>query len=544
MEGESMINILLCVEKLRHGAALTQDDCDNLFGTSVKSYQFASLAVFLLAKKMNPPELQLFSQIITRFPEVAVYLTIRFPSNADLKLDHDNDILTSIRTSLHPCQVQLLQSTCKESEIGENALNWFISQLVSNTLSMEFIAVWLAIVCCYGLSNSDVRSLTFLMRDSGTIYDYRNMPELEFRKMIRRYPTGALSEKTALIMPSLISAFASEFPIATPFLVARSLGFTGGTWDKLKAIPGFKFPSPGTETIEVLRRCHAAMTVTQDDVNPADRILYQLRSVTCTIESHELILASIASKQMSVPVDRLLMDIRYGSGAFLKNPDDAMKLKDVLLPLLEDGGIPSCARLTGTDQPNGAAVGNVLEVCEAIALMSNTDARGFWDNRALTEQRNLVISLFVGLIMSEFPRVDQHMLRQEIEDKFASGKVLDAFENFLAAHDVSRNTIQQIVNDPLTLLGTTSPSLVVRSEISGQLIGIDQVRLGHTVNFELGAGGNEFGTLFDPLSGIVLRKRLGDRIEPGDVLVEIYSVHSVREVDLSTIISSSFFIEN
>ena len=174
-----------------------------------------------------------------------------------------------------------------------------------------------------GLGKDDTILFTREIAKSGKKFDYRNSKTLNRRKIISRYPTGALSEKIALIMPSLLFCLAKTYKFCSPFLIAKSLGYTGGTWDKLLSIPNFNFPLQGIETLNILKQCNVTMAVTKGNFNPVDRILYQLRSLTNTVDSFPLIVSSIGSKQLALPLDSLLLDIRYGSGTFLKTLNEA-----------------------------------------------------------------------------------------------------------------------------------------------------------------------------------------------------------------------------
>ncbi|HRI72768.1 MAG TPA: hypothetical protein PK156_51380, partial [Polyangium sp.] len=265
-----------------------------------------------------------------------------------------------------------------------------------------------------------------------------------------------------------------------------------------------------------------AMTVTHGELNPADRKLYQLRSVTGAIESHELIVASIASKQLAVPADHLLLDVRYGNGAFLRSEIEARRCADAMLSVIAEGGVPCSAHLTDTPQPNGVAIGNALEVAEALATMG-IGASSDWDVRALCEQRELVLT-FYGLLMSrahDSTNADGWM--SEAREWLESGEIGFAFTTLLVAHGVQRQTIEALRQDPFTTLGLSGTPTPVSSAHEGQLLRVDQRRLGHLVNFGLGAGGNDYGGAFQARPGIRLGFLIGDHVNEGQPLCWIFS---------------------
>jgi thymidine phosphorylase len=340
--------------------------------------------------------------------------------------------------------------------------------------------------------------------------------------LVRRYPTGAVSEKVALILPSLISGTRAVVPIASTFLVAKSLGFTGGTWDKLRAIPGFRFPKPGKETLDIIEKSAVAMTVTQESFNPADRKMYQLRSVTGTIESIELIAASIASKQMALPADHLLLDVRYGPGAFVEKLADAHALAELIVSLLKSEGLLCTFNMTDTQQPTGSAIGNALEVAEAIEVMKNEGNQCPWDRRSIKAQQEIVLGLWGAMLRPLFPEgvVDKYntLGRQFI----FNGMLQRAFAELLEVHGVSRYDITKLVTDPLTTLTQGCECITVCSSRKGIFSSVDQRRLGYFVNFSLGGGGNDYAGDFDSRAGVLLAKRLGDSVAMGEPIARIY----------------------
>jgi len=164
------------------------------------------------------------------------------------------------------------------------------------------------------------------MLESGSVFDYRSLARKTGRRLIRRYPTGGVSEKVSLILPSILVALSEHIPLMSTTLVARSLSFTGGTWDKLAIIPEFRFAAPGQDIENILAETRVAVCTTNSQVCPADRSLYTLRSLTGNVVSKPLIISSICSKHLALPVHRILMDVRFGPGSFMFRKEDAMDL--------------------------------------------------------------------------------------------------------------------------------------------------------------------------------------------------------------------------
>lgn len=511
---------------LREGGALAEAHCRDVLAEDARPFQLASLATRLLAREsLAPHEAALVARIVETPGTGAPYLRVVFPGHV---------LLAGVASDADPARAGVLRGTHAASTLGAGMIHDFVQRFTNDEVPLEVMAIWLMTVCVRGLSEDDTRHLALAMRDSGRTYDYRGLPELGGAKVIRRYPTGALSEKAALILPALLASARDRFPIASPFLVARSLGHTGGTWDKLKAIPGFTFPDPGDASIAALRACGVAMIVTQGDACPADRKMYAFRSTTGTIESHPLLLSSIASKQLAMPADHLLMDVRYGAAAFCETRAAGERLGADIARLLALEGLACSVQLTDTLQPGGSSVGNALEVLEALAVMSPSPPPG-WDARALDDQRALVLQFFGLLLSRTFPDASYLSCVELGAERLASGRVLESFLEILAAHGVDESTRAAIVRDPWGVVGPSGEPAAVRAEGAGALKSIDQHRLGFIVNFAFGGGGNEYGCAFDPRAGVLLRKRIGDAVLPGDELCAAY-LGARSDVDVQRVV--------
>lgn len=512
-------SIIQAYQLLREHKNLPAELLQTLESSQISSYQRASLAMQLMHAKRSVVEEKILETIFAAHPKIKTLVQA-----ADTLVFNDR-------------QSVILFHTDSSKTIGKENIDWMIQEFTADRLDLDFFAIWLMTVCLRGLSVMDLEMLTQAMLMSGKIYDYRNLPELKSTQIVRRYPTGALSEKAALILPSMLAAAAVEFPLASPFIVARSLGYTGGTWDKLKSIPGFTFPHPGDQSIEVMRECGVAMSVTIGDFNPADRKMYQFRSATGTIECHDLISSSIASKMLALPADHLLLDVRYGSGAFIEKYEKAQKMGAEIQRLIQAGGTPCTYLLTGTEQPSGSAVGNALEVLESIAIMNSQFSEG-WDPRALEEQKNTVLDFFSHMMAFSFSG-SEHEWKSYGLKLLSSGKVYQHFLKILKAHKVKDSTLQLLQENPRLVIGERMQkiSLKVTSSTSlnskGKLLRINQKKLGNIINFQMGGGGNDFSGDFNPNAGVVLRKRIGDEVIFDDVICEMYSenIQSIAKLE-------------
>lgn len=347
-----------------------------------------SVVITLLFEKLKEVENPFLKEILNLFPRLKAYLLLIYPHNNYYNSD-DNSNECSIDNKLE----ELLKGIIDGRNIGIEYFYYAMSLINSRNIDSEFISIFLIEVYTKGLCDEDIYNLTLAMRDTGKIYDYRR--KFGTKKVTRRYPTGAVSEKTALILPSMILYAAKKYSIVSSFLVAKSLSFTGGTWDKLSVIPGFKFPKPGSDTCVTIQNCGVSMTVAHNDLCPVDTILYQIRSMTDTVDAIPLAASSIASKQLACPPDLLLLDVRYGDGAFF-NHCDACKLSDIIEQILIKHSIKVISIFTSTDRPSGSSIGNQIEICEAISILNNcTDD---FDVRSKKEQLDIIASFYARIM--------------------------------------------------------------------------------------------------------------------------------------------------
>lgn len=520
---KKIFNIHTIYTKLARNNSLNSEDIDSL-EMNLQQYteaQYASLWMKLYLKEdKNQIEIALMKRITRDFKLIRKYATLLEETftNDCKNLSPTLDIL------LHENQflIQAITMTILGESISDGIISVILNRYRRDLIDDVFMAMWLAAITKYQISKDNINEMTLAMSSSGKTFDYRNKPELEYRKIIRRYPTGGLSEKIALIMPSLISCFSKEYQIASNFLIAKTLSYTGGTWDKLNAIPGFQFPRQGSEAMAIMKKCGVAMSVTNEGFNPLDSKLYQLRGVTGTTESPALVITSIASKLLALPADAFLLDVRYGDAAFATTMEDAVHLGESIAEIISRS-YPCDYSLTEMKQPNGNAIGNHLEVIEAICLMKNDDLAGLWSKAAFEEQKELVVDMFSRLMNKLYPNINLSTWQELSKEKFSNGSVLKAFSHLLISHGVDENVCEKLIEAPLSILPENMVSVSIPIYESGKLSYIDQKSLGYFVNSNLNTGLNQY-VLKKELNGygIILHKRLGDTIKFAEPVCTVY----------------------
>jgi len=356
------------------------------------------------------------------------------------------------------------------------------------------MAVWFR-----GLAPSELRAWTEAMLRSGAALETDDLPG----RKIDKHSTGGVGDKVSLCLAPLVAACG----VVVPMVSGRGLGHTGGTLDKLESIPGFRVNLSLAEARSVLRSTGTCMLGATEEIAPADRKLYALRDVTATVDSIPLIAASILSKKLAEGLDGLVLDVKVGSGAFMKRLEDAELLARTLVNLAGDLGCPAVAWLTSMDAPLGRAVGNALELLEAVEVLRGG---GPPDIRALTLRLGAEMLLLAECVRSMDE--GEALLARAIAD----GRGLERFRALVIAQQGDPSFL-----DSPERLPTAGASTEVIAARDGYLSSIDSEAVGLAA-VVLGAGRRVSTDRIDPSVGFTVLRTLGERVERGDPLVRIH----------------------
>ena len=361
------------------------------------------------------------------------------------------------------------------------------------------ISAWLMASFLKGLNVEETYSLTKIMRDSGDKIDLSGIS----KPTIDKHSTGGVGDKVSLIAAPLLAAFG----LAVPKMSGRGLGHTGGTVDKLEAIPGFQVELEGSALVRQVNDIGLAIIAQTGNITPADKKLYALRDVTGTVDTISLITASIMSKKLAAGAEHIILDVKYGSGAFMKNPGDAQALAKGMVEIGKSFGKKIRALVTNMNQPLGHAVGNALEVIEVAEVLKG---RGPADLRELS---SLVVAH--GLVVAKvFPTLEVALA--EVEKKLENGEGLSRLGAMIAAQGGD-----PLVLENYKLLPGATGVLNIHSRDKGYLSAIDVEAVGHA-SMLLGAGRATKDDRIDPGVGLHFYPRIGDKVEPGALLAELY----------------------
>ena len=379
-------------------------------------------------------------------------------------------------------------------------LQRLVGAFVSGEMPDYQMAAWLMAAFIRGLDSEETAALTDAMARSGRMVDLSAVPGVK----VDKHSTGGVGDTTTLVLAPLVAS--CGVPVAK--MSGRGLGFTGGTLDKLESIPGFRVELEPEEFLAQVRDIGCAVIGQSPDVDPADKKMYALRDVTATVPSMPLIVGSIISKKVAGGADAIVLDVKVGSGAFMKTEADGRALAAELTRVGELLGRQVVAVLTDMDQPLGRAVGNALEVREAIHTLRGEGPED------LTE-----LCLVFGSKMLVLGRVadDEATARAMLLDSIASGRALDTFRLWVSAQGGDA----RITEDP-SLLPLGAHSREVLAPHDGWVCGFDAEGVGRAA-MVLGAGRARKEDPIDHGAGVRMRVKTGDRVSAGDPLAVLYT---------------------
>lgn len=367
-----------------------------------------------------------------------------------------------------------------------------------------------------GLTDEETAYLTEAIADSGERLDLSMFGELT----VDKHSTGGVGDKTTLIVAPLAASLGCK----VAKMSGRGLGHTGGTVDKLESFPGYKTALSAEEFISQVERHGIAVIGQSEGLAPADKKLYALRDVTATVDSIPLITSSIMGKKLASGTRTIVLDVKYGSGAFMKTPEDAELLARNMVDIGRLCGRNMAALITDMDTPLGFAVGNSLEVIEAFEVLSG---KGLDDLRAVSlEIAARLLSLSQGVELEE--------ARAKAKDALDSGKALEKFVEWI----VAQGGEEKYARDP-ALLGVGKESREVYAPRDGYIFSTDTEKIG-LASLALGAGRRTKSDSIDQRAGILLNKKRGDRVERGETIATLYASDAALLDEGERLLSESY----
>ena len=395
--------------------------------------------------------------------------------------------------------VEILKKKRDGLELSRGEIGFLVRGFSSGSIPDSQVSAFLMAVYFRGMTEREMVALTDEMRQSGSILD---LSEFSARK-VDKHSTGGIGDKTSLIVAPALAAAG----LMVPMISGRGLAHTGGTLDKLESIPGFQVRLDPQSFRKSLRATGAAMAGPSDDLVPADRKLYALRDVTATVESHALIASSIMSKKLAEGIDALVLDIKTGSGAFIKEREEAERLARAMVGIGRAFGKKVVALITDMSQPLGEYAGNALEVMECLEVLKG---RGPQDVVTLCRELSAYALLAAGVVREAAEG------RKVYDDVIRSGEALEKFRAIIRQQRGNADVV-----DDYGLLPRARFRQAVNSPGKGFVRAIDAEKAGWAVNI-LGAGRERVDSAVDPAVGMQTHKKTADPVERGEPLCTLH----------------------
>ena len=417
--------------------------------------------------------------------------------------------------------VDLIQRKRDGEELDPQEIECWVEGYTSGELPDYQISAFLMAVYFSGMTDREVSRLTECMLRSGETVDLSDIPGLK----VDKHSTGGVGDKTSLI----VAPIAAAAGVVVPMISGRALGHTGGTLDKLESIPGFRTNLTTEEFRKQLAELGLCFIGQTEHLVPADGRFYALRDVTATVESIPLISSSIMSKKLAEGVDALVLDVKVGSGAFMKKQVDARKLAQTMVGIGRRMDKKVQALITDMSQPLGYAVGNALELMEASQTLQNAGPADL--TRLSIELAARMI--FVGK-KAETLEEARHIAEQAILD----GSGYKKFKQVVAAQGGNAQAL-----DRFELLPNATGMREVTSPRPGYVSSIDAEDIGIASNM-IGAGRDRKEDAIDPAVGIILEVKAGEKVEAGSVLCRLYYTHEDRVEEAASLVEDAFRISS
>ena len=407
--------------------------------------------------------------------------------------------------------------------LSREEIEFFVAGVTSNRIADYQVSALLMAIYLNGMNQDEQQALTEAMLNSGNILDFTDIPKPKADK----HSTGGVGDKTSIIIAPLVAAC----DVSVPMISGRGLGHTGGTLDKLESIPGYRVNLSLTEFKQVLDKVGYAMAGQTAEIAPADKKMYALRDATATVEAIPLIVASIISKKGAAGLDAMIIDVKVGNGAFMREEARARELAHALVSTGNSCGIKTRALLTDMNQPLGGAVGNSLEIQECIEIL-----RGEANKAA---QPVLDLSMELSAHMLVLANMDQAIesARRRLEKALKSGKALECLRSNIEAQGGE----PRVCDDPGSFLPLVRETVKVESPRSGFITRVDTTEIGHAIA-AIGGGRVRIEDTVDPTVGFISELKVGHEVRAGEAIGTVYCADSSAANEAARRIQAAYHI--
>ncbi|GEK90507.1 pyrimidine-nucleoside phosphorylase [Alkalibacterium kapii] len=412
--------------------------------------------------------------------------------------------------------IDLIEKKQHNESLTESEIKWMIEHYTADDIPDYQMSAMAMAIYFNGMNNEERSALTMAMVESG---DQIDLSPIEGVK-VDKHSTGGVGDTTTLVLAPLVASVG--IPVAK--MSGRGLGHTGGTIDKLEAVPGFNVEVTQEKFVDLVNKNKVAVVGQSGNLTPADKKMYALRDVTGTVESIPLIASSIMSKKIAAGADAIVLDVKTGAGAFMKSVEQAKELAETMVNIGEAVERNTMAVISDMSQPLGNAIGNSLEVKEAIDTLKGHGPED------LTE-----LCLVLGSQMAYLGGVGSSLdeARAKLEENLQNGKALDVFKTFIAAQGGDAS----VADNPDDVLPKAEYTKEVTAETSGKVSEIVADQIGISAMM-LGAGRETKESQLDLAAGLYIHKKIGDKVEKGEALVTLYSNKEITQDVVDKIINN------
>ena len=396
--------------------------------------------------------------------------------------------------------VDLIQKKKNGETLTKEEIDFMITDYVAGKIPDYQMSAMLMAIYFNGMENEELAAFTLALRDSGDLVDLSPIEGIK----VDKHSTGGVGDKTTLIVGPIVAA--CGVPVAK--MSGRGLGFTGGTLDKLESISGFRIDLSAQEFFETVKKTGISVIGQTGNLAPADKLLYALRDVTATVDSIPLIAASVMSKKLAAGSDKIVLDVTTGSGAFMKNTRDAKNLAKHMVAIGNHAGKETVAILTGMEEPLGFAIGNNMEVKEAIEVLKGDGPE---------DVKEVSVALAGMMLSLGLENVSHSQGKRMAKKALSSGQAFEKFKEMVQAQggDI------RYVEHPEFFERDAFEGEVLAAE-DGFLSGMDTEKIGVAAGL-LGAGRETKDSVIDMSAGIYLEKKIGDTVKKGEPIAICYA---------------------
>lgn len=384
--------------------------------------------------------------------------------------------------------------------LSDEQLQFFVDGVVDGSLPDYQISALLMAIYFQGMTDREQTQLTMKMMHSGERLDLSKIPEIK----VDKHSTGGVGDKTSLPLAAMVAALG----IPVPMISGRGLGHTGGTLDKLEAIPGFQVELSEQDFIKQVAEEKLAIVGATRDVAPADKKIYALRDVTDTVDSIPLIASSIMSKKLASGTDALVIDVKTGAGAFMKTEDSAVKLAKALVAIGKQAGLKCEAVISDMNQPLGSKIGNTLEIEETLDLLKGKGPKDLLE---------LVLELGSRMVVMGQQAASLAEARAKLEQTIADGSALARFKAMIKAQHGDPNVV-----DDYSLMPHAKYQIEYPAQKDGVIAKLTADEIG-LASMLMGGGRQKADDQLDYAVGIELHKKIGDSVQKGESIMTIWS---------------------